>query len=93
MSVLGSVVGAENHWETSQAPSHLPSWVDRMLPLPFLTHLQWVAGAAVAAASAQAWEATPLRAHQALLSPADGESRSGGVVAEGVSSFVGTHSG
>lgn len=93
MSVLGSVGGAGCHQETSQAPSYyLLRWVDRVLPPPLLTHLWWVAGEAVAAASAQALVVT-LRAHQVLLSPADGGSRSGEGVEEAVSASAGKRSG
>lgn len=90
--VLGSVGGAGSPLETSQAPSCQLSWMDRVLPLTLLTHQWWVAEAAVAAASAPAWEASP-RAHQGLLSPADGVSRSGGAVVGAASACVGTHSG
>lgn len=91
-SVLGSVGDAGNHSETSQAPSCLLSWMDRVLLLSLLTHQWWEAEAAVAAASAPAWAATP-RAHQGLLSPADGASRSGREVVGAASAYVGTHSG
>ena len=92
MSVLGSAGGAGSHLETSQAPSCLLHWMNRGLPLSLQTHQWWVAEAAVAAASAPAWEATP-RAHQGLLSPADGVSRSGGEEVGAASAYVGTHSG
>lgn len=92
MSVLGSVGGAGNQLETSQAPSYLLSWMDRVLPPSLLTRPWWAAGAAVAAASARAWGAIP-RAHQVLLSHADGASGSGGEVAGAASAYVGTHCG
>lgn len=91
-SVLGSVGGAESHRETSQAPSCLPSWMDRVLPLSLLIHQWWAAGAAGAAASALAWEAAP-GAQQGLLRRADGVSRSGEEVVEAASAYVETHSG
>lgn len=91
MSVLGNVEDAWSHLETSQSPNCLLSWVDKLLlPLP-KTHLWWVAGAAVVAASAQVWAAA-LRAHRVLRNPADGESRSGGEAGEAVSSYAETHS-
>lgn len=93
MSVLGSVGDTGSHLETSQAPSCLLRWMDRVLPPPLLTRRQWwVAGAAVAAASARAWEAAP-GAHHVLLSCADGANGSGGEVAGAASASVGTHSG
>lgn len=89
--VLGNVGGVWSHLETSQSPSCLLSWVGKALLPPLKTHLWWVAGVAAAAASAQVWAAA-LRAHRALLSSADGGSKSGGEAGEAVSSSAGTHS-
>lgn len=92
MSVPGSVGDAGSHLETGQVPSCLLSWMDRVLPPSLLTRQWWGAGAAVAAASARAWEATP-RAHQVPLSHADGASGSGGEVAGAASASEGTRFG
>lgn len=91
VSVPGNVGDVWSHLGTSQSPRFPLSWVDKILPPPLKTHLWWAGEAAVAAAFAQVWAATP-RAHQAPLSPADGGSMSGGEAEEAVSSYAGTHS-
>lgn len=92
VSVLGNEGGA---WtlETSQSPSCLLSWVDKLLRPPLKPRLWWAGGAAAAVAAAfdQVWVAA-LRAHRVSLSPADGGRRCGVEVGEAVSSYAGTHS-
>lgn len=92
VSVLGNVGDAWSRLGTSHGPRCPLSWADKIpAPPPLQPRQQWAAEAAVAAASAQVWAATP-RARQARPSLADGGRRSGGEAGAAVSSSAGTHS-